>query len=635
MCGFAGFFDKHSPLSSPEVLLETMGTAIAHRGPDSSGILYDSQNHIGYSHRRLSILDLSERGHQPMTSDQGHVLIYNGEIYNFNELKISLQNQNIQFHSESDTEVLFQALTHWGIEKTLKQINGMFAFVFFDASKKKLLLARDRIGIKPLFYGITHNRFVFGSDLTSLKNFPSFEKKISHQALSYYFKFNYIPHPHTIYENIFKLPPGHYLEIDTNKNQIEYETASYWSPYSPLELSSNYQSDLENLLLDSVKLRLISDVPIGCFLSGGIDSSLISALAQSISKNPINTFTIGFDQKDYDESKQASRIAKHLGSHHHETILSSQALVDIIPKLSQYYSEPFADSSQIPSSLIAQVASQKVKVILSGDGGDELFWGYNRYQWSQKIWNLKRNPVKCFLGKSIPLDFMKLLIKTMMKQKNSQNVTSNILKLKSLLRLKDDSFFSFYEQVVSNITPDFLADDSLATTHLFDDQTVIHRKEMKSSEYPQMLMSQLDLATYLPGDILEKVDKATMGHSLEARVPLLDHRIINFAQGLPREYKIQGHQTKIILKNILKKYIPEHLTNQPKSGFSVPIANWIAGPLNEWVSDLLSSEQLNQHHLFETSKVQRILKEHNTGKQNHQQTLWALVMFQSWYNNYQ
>jgi asparagine synthase (glutamine-hydrolysing) len=625
-----------------------MNSAISHRGPDTSGTWTGKNSGIIFGHQRLSIIDLSVAGNQPMQSNSGRfILTYNGEVYNHLEIRRELEkdNSNTKWKGNSDTETLLEAIDFWGIEVTLKKIDGMFAFGLWDQKMRCLILARDRIGEKPLYFGWQgtgdNKVFIFGSELKALKVHPEFEGEINRDAIALQLRHNCIPAPYSIYKNIYKLLPGYYLQLkerDLKKNLLP-SPKKYWSLTERAIYSNNnqlrlseadIQKDLELHLKNAVKKQMISDVPIGTFLSGGIDSSTVVALMQSQSTHPVKTFTVGFSESDYNESKYAKKIAKHLGTNHTELYVSSKAAIDVIPKLPTIYDEPFSDSSQIPTFLVSQLAKQHVRVALSGDGGDELFCGYNRHIMNKKFSNIFR---------FMPLVFRKILsnrIKSISTQK-----WNRFSKLMPGL----NHYAKFGDKIHK-------AADLLNTRKLSDiyymlcshwqnpDKVVINsqepgtfltkfKPELKELNSQQQMMA-LDFITYLPDDILTKVDRAAMASSLETRVPFLDHKLIEYVWKIPHSLKFRNGNGKWILKKILNQYVPKNLTERPKMGFEIPLGSWLCGPLRDWAENLLNEKRLKQEGYFNPKLIRDKWTEHLSGKKNWQYDLWDVLMFQAW-----
>lgn len=634
MCGIAGIF-TYQAKDLDQYTLTKMGNAIQHRGPDDSGTFIGANGRLGLVHRRLAIQDLSPLGHQPMLSASGrYLIVFNGEMYNFVALRDDLKNQGYHFKSESDTEVLVNGLEHWGILNTIKRCVGMFAIAIFDQQEQKLWLFRDRMGEKPLYYSFCNNNLLFASELSCFKAVSWFNKDIDKNALALMFRHNFIPAPYSIYKNTYKLLPGHYIEIDLNRPEIEYEPKAYWS----IEAQVNYQQlsfaeaseQTEFLLRQSIEGQMISDAPLGAFLSGGIDSSLICALMQQQSNSKINTFSIGFTDPAYNEAEYAKEIAQHLGTEHTELYVTGKDAVDVVENLPQIYSEPFADSSQIPTYLLAKMAREKVTVALSGDGGDELFCGYQRYfDYVKRLQraNAPTSEIKRLIF-SLPMPLQKSIARIL--NINARNLSSSGLE-KKLANEKQlyslcDKPQAFYQRAISYSNkadalvpgasyPPYLLSEGLSTTQ-------------KSDIYKQYML--LDAQCYLPDDILVKVDRAAMANSLETRVPMLDHRLVEFALGLNSSLNIKDNVGKQILRDIAFKYIPRELLERPKRGFAVPKAHWLRNELEPMAGDLLHPDLIKRQGILDADIVDDLWKSHLSGKTNQSMQLWGILMFQQW-----
>lgn len=643
MCGIAGFIqqkDFHSEFARN--IAKVMSEAIIHRGPDDSGVWSDDEN-IVLAHRRLSIQDLSSAGHQPMLSSSGRYCIaYNGEIYNHLLLRKELESseKKIGWKGHSDTETILECIENWGMEKTIKKINGMFAFSLWDRKSRKLTLARDRAGEKPLYYALHGDHIFFASELKALCKHPLFKKEVDRNSMTGYLRHNYIPAPYSIYQGVFKLLPGTFLEIDISREKCLSlpEPVPYWSLE---DVASQGQShffkgseqeavnELENLLKDAISLQMISDVPLGAFLSGGVDSSTVVALMQSISTRPVKTFTIGFYEKGYNEAEYAKEVAKHLGTEHTELYVTAEQAMDVILRLPKLYDEPFSDSSQIPTFLVSEMTRQHVTVSLSGDAGDELFGGYTRYFLMKRIlknmkrmpWIMKKN-IRCIL-QNTPSSFWGFLL-GMVFPKFSEP-TEKIKKLSDLLASDDPRFQ--YKQLVSHWrNPEEIVLGGKETRTRMEEANT----GFDQFEHAMMLY---DFLNYLPDDILVKVDRAAMGVSLETRIPFLDPRVIDFAWKLPLSMKIKNNQGKWILRQILYKYVPQHLIERPKMGFGVPIDSWLRKPLRDWAEDLLDEKRLKREGYFNPKPIRQKWEEHLSGKRNWYYHLWDILMFQTWLAN--
>ncbi len=634
MCGIAGFITPG--LTNAMTLLRyvsDMTGAIIHRGPDDEGAWVDDSAGLALGHRRLSIQDLSPAGHQPMTSQCGRwVIIYNGETYSAPELRPLLEARGIVFRGHSDTEVMVEAIAAWGLEAAVKQFIGMFAFALWDRKDHNLYLVRDRLGIKPLYWGNSGSTFLFGSELKALCAYPNFHPKLNHQALAGYLKHAYVPTPLSIYEQVQKLPPATILcrSVDGQITQKTFwaleEVITQGLPSATRQFDHALEEEalthLEELLNDAVSRRMMSDVPLGSFLSGGVDSSLVTAIAQRHSARPIQTFTIGFEEKDYNEAPYARAIADHLGTDHTALLVTPHQMLDVIPLLPRLYDEPFADSSQIPTFLVSQLARQSVTVALSGDGGDEVFGGYSRYLVGNTLWKIIRNTPFCgnmaaFI-KTIPPRGWDLLGAIIPVSKRPRKFGHKMHKLARSLSAKTPE--AFYESLIS-----YWAEPSEALPH--NDAPNLPPFSSHLSDFVSQ-MQALDTTTYLPDDILTKVDRASMGVSLEARIPLLDHRVVEWAWAQPHSFKIQGKIGKWPLRQLLYKHVPQELIDRPKSGFAIPIDIWLRGPLRDWAEDLLKPSTLRD--TFDPKPIRRLWESHLAGHADHKDPLWAILMFEAW-----
>lgn len=648
MCGITGFLNLNPTRNGNalEDIIQKMNATLVHRGPDDGGIWVDHEAGIAFGHRRLSILDLSPEGHQPMLSDCGrYVIIYNGEVYNYLDIRKDLESEvgNIHWHGHSDTEVMLAAITRWGIMEAVKRFNGMFAFALWDRNERELHLVRDRLGIKPLYYGWERDFFLFGSELKSIRMHPDWKGEISRDAVALFMRFNYIPAPYSIYRNVFKLSPGTILTLSTRKEANEPLIRTYWSarvaaengekePFPGNELDA--KKELDRLLRSAVGMRMIADVPLGAFLSGGIDSSTVVAMMQAQSNRPVKTFSIGLNEDGYNEAENAMAVARHLGTDHTELYVTSEEAREVIPQLPSLYDEPFSDSSQIPTFLISKLARQQVTVSLSGDGGDELFGGYTRYFLGRDIWQyigwLPRR-LRMIAARRLTAvsqdqwDHLFRAITPIVPRKLRQRLPGDkIHKLAGIL--SSDSPDSMYYSLISNWkNPVELVPGACELS-----TTVTDRRLWADLPDFTKRMMFLDLITYLPDDILTKVDRASMGVSLEARVPLLDYRIVEFAWRLPLQLKIRNGQGKWLLRQVLYQYVPRRLIERPKTGFGVPIDSWLRGPLRDWAEALLDEKRLRQEGFFNPEHIRLKWHQHFTGKQNCQHPIWNILMFQAW-----
>jgi asparagine synthase (glutamine-hydrolysing) len=640
MCGIAGYFGRGQCSS----FLKRMAGAIASRGPDDAGFWHDDAE-IGVAHRRLSILDLSPAGHQPMTSISGrYVTAFNGEIYNHLELRRELTNTNWRGHS--DTETLLAAVEEWGIEAALKKFIGMFAIALWDREARQLTLARDRLGEKPLYYGWqgTGERavFLYGSELKALKAHPAFAADIDRDALCLLMRHNYIPAPHSIYRGIYKLQPGSFLSVSLAK--CEPVVRNYWSLVDVAVAGNRHGftgppeqavDELDVLLKSVVRQQMMADVPLGAFLSGGIDSSMIVALMQAQSSRPVKTFTIGFNEAGYNEALHAKAVALHLGTDHAELYVSPQQALDVIPNLPHMYCEPFADSSQIPTFLVSQLARRNVTVSLSGDAGDELFAGYNRYVLAQKLWGkLSRIPrgVRSLAASGIrgvsPVAWNKVLGPLLPRLRGAlrqANVGDKLHKGAGVLKAR--TIDELYLGLVSQWEPRGLVIGGN------EPATVLRGAPLRLDGLDDVQrMMALDAVTYLPDDILCKIDRAAMAVSLESRVPFLDQRVVEFAWHIPQSMKMRDGVGKWILRQVLYRYVPKELIERPKMGFGVPIDDWLRGPLRDWAEALLDEGRLRREGYFNPAPIRKKWLEHLSGRRNWQHHIWCLLMFQAWLN---
>lgn len=627
MCGIVGIINFSS--SPPDdSLIRAMTSRLKHRGPDDQGFF--TQDNVSLGFTRLAVHDLTPAGHQPMLSfNKQWVMVFNGEIYNYAAVKKTLQREHqIIFKSESDTEVLVNAIAIWGIEKTLQACVGMFAFAAYHLKNKTLFLARDRFGEKPLYFGFQNNLFAFSSEIKALK--PLQQKHwtfdVDRNALATYMRFGYVPTPYSIFQHIYKLEAGNILVVDQQGNQ---QKSTYWAPKSLLSqqpYEGTYEEardELHRQLKDSVKMQMSADVPLGAFLSGGIDSSTIVALMQSQSKNKINTFSIGFHEDAFNEAPYAKQVAQHLGTHHSEIYVSEADALRVIPLLPDIYDEPFADSSQIPTYLVSQLAREKVTVSLSGDAGDELFGGYIRYLFADKI---KRNILShAWIHKGIQAVPPKLLQLMGRLLRSHAHPVDKLLKLQRLLKHTDNSHADLYLQICSQIhDTSFVLN---ATEYaIFKDKKLLDQPVI---DYQSWMMFA-DAQTYLMDDILTKVDRAAMAVSLETRIPFLDHRLVEFVWSLPHAFKIQHQNGKRLLKDVLYHYVPKELIDRPKMGFGVPLAKWLRQDLKPWATELLAENKLREAGYMDANIIQNYWREHQNNTQNWQAALWNILMFQSW-----
>jgi len=638
MCGIAGILGAPSAFNLFEGA-KRMAISLSHRGPDDEGIWIEKNQGLALVHRRLSIIDVSVHGHQPMHSKSGrYVLVFNGEIYNFQEIRELLEVQqplNYSWRGHSDTEILLEAIESWGLEQAIKRINGMYAFALWDKESLTLSLARDRLGEKPLYYGVINQGIVFASELTAIEALCQGVLDIDLMALSKYMQFGYVPAPLSIYKNIGKLLPGNFIQIRNGEDIGQPKI--YWSlDESRIQDSVMYKDSeediinkLHNKLIASVKSQMIADVPLGAFLSGGIDSSLIVSIMQSHSEKKIQTFTIGFDDKKYNEAKFAKSVANYLKTEHTELYVNGEAARNIVPLLAETYDEPFADSSQIPTLLLSQLTQNHVKVALSGDGGDEIFAGYNRYRFTINLWGrlsylplcLRKNIVNAV--KLMPLNFIIEFIK-LLPYFTDQNV--NEYRLQRFLRLVESkNFGDVYMRLISQWQPE----DNI----ILNSESMLQQPAGWENGHESLLnqLRKWDVHYSLADDILVKVDRAAMSVGLETRAPFLDHRIVEFAFSLPENFLFRDNQSKWILRKILDKYVPKSLIDRPKVGFGVPLGEWLRGPLRNWAESMLDPVQLRKYEHFDLEKIRFFWDQHQSGLIDRSPYLWNVIVFQSWY----
>ena len=646
MCGITGFLSSDLNENKYSKLLNDMSSQIAHRGPNDFGHWFSMDDKIGLAHRRLSILDISKAGAQPMHSNSNrYAIVYNGEIYNHLEIRKEIY-RNYKFngwHGTSDTETLLKGFDLWGIEQMLQKCAGMFAIAVWDKKFKCLNLARDRIGEKPLYYGWQGNSFIFGSELKSFYPHPDFKKEINKDALYSLLRYYNVAGSNTIFKNIYKIRPGTILSVSKGKKYSEklFWSASKLASKNDLKTKSKPDNTVINefrtLFRSSVKDQMISDVPLGAFLSGGIDSSLIVALMQEQSINPVKTFTIGFDEHGYNEANFAKTVAKHLGTDHTELYVSPSDAMDVIPKLPEIYDEPFSDTSQIPTYLVSELASKEVKVSLSGDGGDELFCGYNRYLMADKVFNKMK-----VIPKPIRYSLHKYLKKVKPDKWNS--VASKIeFLLPAFARLNNlgDKFY----KGVGLLSSDSMVDLYLKLVTHWDEpsKALLGGNDQLLTDYSSNEelgkfdnvrgMMLMDLITFLPDDLLVKIDRAAMAVSLETRAPFLDHKIVEYAFNLDQRFKVRNGNTKWILKKILNEYMPKTIFDRPKMGFAVPIGKWLRGPLRGWADNLLSENRLKGEGYFNHKEIKLKWDQHISKTHNWDYHLWDVLMFQAWLEN--
>ena len=646
MCGIAGFLAGEWPGDNEAAaILRRMNEALNHRGPDDSGTWMDSDAGVGFAHNRLSILELSRAGRQPMQSHSGrHVIIYNGEIYNHLELREALSARGATWRGNSDTETFLEAIEHFGTRDAIERARGMFAFALWDRQHRSLTLARDRVGEKPLYYGLQggkHRPFLFASELKALAKHPSFRGEIDRQALTLLLRFGYVPAPFSIYKGVRKLPPGSILTL--NADSAEPIIDCYWSGVEVAkkavanQFSANEEqivNQLELLLEEIIAQQMLADVPVGAFLSGGIDSSTITALMQKLSSRPVRTFTIGFHETRFNEADHAKTVARHLGTDHMDLYVTPAEARNLIPSMPEIYDEPFADSSQIPTYLISALARKEVKVALSGDGGDELFGGYNRHLVAAEVWShISRLPkwVRAMLARglvAVPNSAWSMLEsggRALLPQSLQAGELPERISRGAPL-LASNSLAELYKGIVSLWrNPSHVVIAGLETSTEVSSAFNVLQHLTPSEQF-----MAADLAEYLPNDILVKVDRAAMAVSLETRMPFLDHRLIEFAWRVPFGYKIKGRQTKAVLRRLLHRYVPEAIMDRPKMGFAVPVGEWLRGPLREWAETLLDPGLIRKQGHFRVDVLEKLWGRHLSGGADETRRLWVILMFQSW-----
>jgi asparagine synthase (glutamine-hydrolysing) len=644
MCGIAGYWHRASKFSQEQSdgIVTAMTDALVLRGPDSSGIWVDAAAGIGLGHRRLAILDLSPEGAQPMLSRSGrYSIVFNGEVYNFGVLRAELSQLGHEFRGHSDTEVMLAAITQWGVTAAVKRFIGMFAFALWDIQEQVLHLCRDRLGEKPLYYGWVGDTLLFGSELKALVAHPQWQGEIDRDALALFVRHGYIPAPHSIYQGISKLPQGTIVSLPANQPQAakpipywDLQTAALDGIANPFQGSdAEGIAHLDKLLRETINEQMVADVPLGAFLSGGIDSSTVVALMQAQSTRPIKTFSIGFTEQKYNEAEYAKAVAAHLGTEHTELYVTPEDALNVIPQLPTLYDEPFADSSQIPTYLLSKLTRQHVTVSLSGDAGDELFCGYSRYFTAQAIWQkISWIPVgmRQFYAKlllSVPMERWDAIINGIGKvvprlQQPQQGFRVHLLA--SFLNTKQP--LDLYSQMMSS-----WKNPAAIVLNSREPDTVITNPPdwLQRLDFTNQMM-YADAMTYLTDDVLAKVDRAAMGVSLESRVPFLDRRVVEFAWKLPLSMKVRDGQGKWLLRQVLYQYVPQSLIDRPKMGFGVPIDLWLRNELRDWAEALLDENRLQQEGFFNVGAVRQQWQEHLSGEFDNCYSLWHILMFQAW-----
>jgi asparagine synthase (glutamine-hydrolysing) len=667
MCGITGVWETRRDAWDLTGMVNRMARALTHRGPDDHGTWVDEGAGVALGHRRLSILDLSSAGHQPMVSACGrYLLVFNGEIYNHDELRRTLQREleklpvqqgtiarsgepspwgyrqpsverNSFWQGHSDTEVLLAALAHWGVERALARLNGMFAFALWDRADRQLFLARDRLGEKPLYYGRFDGAFVFASELKALRAHPGWRGEVDRKALTLYLRYNYVPTPYSIYRGIRKLPPAHYVVVSKGGLEVS-DPMAFWEVRALAErgVRDPFRDDiglvdaLEQHLREAIALRMEADVPLGAFLSGGIDSSTVVALMQAQSSRPVKTFSIGFHEGDYNEAKHAAAVARHLGTEHTDLYVTPQEALAVVPLLPEIWDEPFGDSSQVPTYLLSKLTRRHVTVALSGDGGDELFGGYYRYLLGERLWRWMK-PLPRSLRRALAAGVRQVPVVSLTAINNLLPSRYRVLQLPDRLPK--------VAQVLDATDPEGLY-GRLVSYWSQPDRVVIGADEPQTllidaslpPEMPSFLdrMMYLDQLTYLPDDILTKVDRASMAVSLEARVPFLDHRLVEFAWRVPLKAKVRNGQGKWVLRQVLYRYVPPELVERVKQGFGLPIEHWLRSPLRDWAAMLLDERRLREEGFFDPAPIRRLWDEHVSGKRRWHYQLWGILMFEAW-----
>lgn len=633
MCGLTGFLHSRSAAQTdPRQIIARMTSTLRHRGPDHQGIWLNDSGNVALGHRRLSVLDLSAAGDQPMLSaSRRFVIAFNGEIYNHIDLRVKLDAEDrVEWRGSSDTETLLAAIERWGVKAALELAVGMFAIALWDTKNRTLTLARDRMGEKPLYYGHSRGTFLFASELKAFHAFPGFEATIDPDALGFYFTFSYIPAPRSIFKSVYKLIPGTLLTVSDEGSETR---DVFWSldkvflqprfAGSPAEAAD----EVERRLKDAIRLQSVADVRLGAFLSGGVDSSTIVALMQEGASQPVHTFSIGFEDEDHNEANYAAEVALHLGTDHTEMIVTPSDAVALVPRLPEIWDEPFADASQIPTTIVAALARQKVTVSLSGDGGDELFCGYEHYFVSETIEKLPMRRLLRLMLQVVPHSWIAAAF-ALVPLAGARRMT--VRRLQNLAHVIErdtsrDRYIAY--MLLGRNAANFVSNINVTEYDLTDFVPPLDTEFLNH-------ISAIDARTYLPDDILVKVDRAAMANSLETRVPLLDHRVVELAFSLPPFYKSREGRTKWPLRSILYKRVPQSLIDRPKHGFGVPIGDWLRGPLREWADDLLSPASLGRNGLLNPDPIVRTWQQHRSGAHNWETRLWIVLMFQAWCAHY-
>lgn len=642
MCGISGIWERNGcSVQDLKRRASAMTQTLSHRGPDDGGVWLSEQASIAFGQRRLAIIDLSPMGHQPMVSASGqYTITFNGEVYNFRELRAELERCGVRFRGHSDTEVIVEGFAQWGVKSTIARLNGMFAIAAWDARERQLFLARDRMGEKPLYWAIFDGLVLFGSELKALRAHPGWKPTLNRGAIAAFLRLSYVPGPFTIYENVYKLPPAGFVKIANGGGP---EVGAYWDLADVVSQGQRNTlradeeelvDELEALLDDAVSRRMIADVPLGAFLSGGYDSSTVVALMQKASMRPVRTFTISFDNPAFDEAKHAEAVARHLGTEHTTFPVSGTDALDVVPKLIEMYDEPFADPSQIPTHIVSALTRKRVTVALSGDGGDELFSGYDRYRWTENVWRpsakmpLALRRLASSSIRAVPPGAFDRVARHVPYFRRVPQVGQKVHRLGHILSAS--SIDSVYHQAVSH--------------HQNPDDLVKGSQEVRTACWTQNLevvlpdsmdrMRYLDMCTYLPDDILTKVDRASMAVALEVRVPLLDHRVVEWVWKLPSVQNARARRPKHLLRRVLARHVPDRLVERPKMGFGVPVADWLRGPLRNWAEDLMSEACLSAGDIFDVEAIRLLWAEFLSGDDGRYFLIWNILMFQAWHRRW-
>ncbi|WOH56074.1 asparagine synthase (glutamine-hydrolyzing) [Bradyrhizobium sp. BWC-3-1] len=642
MCGISGTWERNGcGLQDLKRRASAMTQTLSHRGPDDSGIWLSEQAGIAFGQRRLAIIDLSSMGHQPMVSANGrYTITFNGEVYNFRELKAELERCGVRFRGHSDTEVIVEGFAQWGVKPTITRLNGMFAIAAWDSRERQLFLARDRMGEKPLYWAIFDGLVLFGSELKALRAHPGWKPRLNRGAIAAFLRHGYVPGPSTIYEAVYKLPPAGFVRIASAGGP---EVGAYWDLAGVVSQGQRNTlradeeglvDELEALLHDAVSRRMIADVPLGAFLSGGYDSSTVVALMQKASLRPVKTFTISFDNPAFDESKHAEAVARHLGTEHTTFPVSGAEALGVVPKLAEMYDEPFADPSQIPTQIVSALTRKSVTVALSGDGGDELFSGYDRYQATDNVWRpsaripLALRRLAASSIRAVPPGTYNGIARRVPYFRRMPRVGQKAHRLAQIL--SESSIDSMYYHTISH--------------HQNPETLVKGSQEVRTAcwrQAPGILlpdpvdrMRYLDMCTYLPDDILTKVDRASMAVALEVRVPLLDHRLVEWVWRLPSFQNARARRPKHLLRRVLARYVPDRLVERPKMGFGVPLPDWLRGPLRNWAEDLMSEASLNEGDIFYIDAIRSLWEEFLSGDNARYFLIWNILIFQAWHRRW-